>query len=77
VSAPASSADEAVGAIRILHEVFRVPAGISTAVLREEDAIGVISPSWTGTSYVCGSETLGKVTLGHGVADVFDEPAHE
>jgi hypothetical protein len=33
--------DEAVRAIRILHEVLRIPARISTAVLREEDAIGV------------------------------------
>ena len=76
-SAPAGSADEAVRAVRILHEILRIPARVSTAVLREEDAVGVTSPSWTGASHVLGSETLGKVTSGHGVADVFDEPAHE
>ena len=73
----AGSADEAVRAIWILHEVLGIPARISKAVLREEDAVSVTSPSWTGASYVRGSEALGKVTSGHGMADVFDEPAHE
>jgi hypothetical protein len=71
------SADETVGAIRILHEVLRIPARISTAVFGEEDAVGVTSPSWTGASRILGSKTLGKVTSGNGTADVFDEPAHE
>jgi hypothetical protein len=74
---PAGSAGEAVRAIRILHEVLRIPARISTTVLREEDAVGVTSPSWTGASHVLGPKTLGKVTSGHGAADVFDEPTHE
>jgi hypothetical protein len=43
-----------------------------SAVLREKDAVGLTSPSWTGASHVLGSKTLRKVTSGHGTADVFD-----
>lgn len=74
---PYELSDETVRAIRVLHEVLRVPARISAPVLWEKHALRVVSSPWTGASHILGSETLGKVTSGHGTADVFDEPTHK
>jgi hypothetical protein len=74
---PYSSADEAVGAVRILQEVFGVPARISASMLWKEHAVRVISPTGARAPNIIGPEALRKISAGHRAADVFDEPAHE
>jgi hypothetical protein len=70
------SADEAVGAVRVLDEVLGVPAGTTALVLRKEHAIGVVGPPRTSQPDVIGPEALGQFTTGHRAAYVLNEPAH-
>ena len=74
---PYRSADEAVGAVRILQEVLGVPARIPAPMLWKEHAVRVISPPRAGAPNIIGPEALRKVSTGYGAADIFDEPAHE
>jgi hypothetical protein len=74
---PYSSADEAVGAVRILQEVFGVPARITASMLWKEHAVRVISPTGARAPNIIGAEALRKISAGHRAADVFDKPAHE
>ena len=73
---PCGSADEAVRAVRILHEVLGVTAGISTPMLRKENTVRVVSPAGTSPPNFTGPKAVGQISAGYCPADVFDEPAH-
>lgn len=46
-------------------------------MLRKENAVRVLRPTWTSTPDVIGTEALRKVSAGYCTADIFDEPAHD
>lgn len=74
---PAGSADQAVGAVRILQEVLGVAAGISAAMLRQKNAVCVVCPTGTSPPDVIRVEARIKVSAGYCTAYVFDESAHD
>jgi hypothetical protein len=74
---PCSSTDKAVRAVRVLQEVLGVTARISTPMLREENAVRMVSPTGTSLPNIAGPEALREVSASDRPADVFHEPAHD
>lgn len=60
----------------MLLEVGCVAPRVALSVLGKEDAVGVVSPSWTSTPDVVRSEPHRKTALSHGAPHILDEPAH-
>lgn len=73
---PLALADEAVRPARILHEVLGVAAGITAAMLRQENAIRAVRPARASLPDVIRTEALMQISAGHSAADVFHKPAH-
>src|SRR5690348_3848078 len=62
LSASRSSTDQAVGAVRVLHEVLGVAARIPAPVLWEEHAVRMIGPPRTRATHILRAETLRQDT---------------
>jgi hypothetical protein len=61
----------------VLFEIRSVATWVSNAVLRQEHAVGVVSPAWTGPSDVRRTKSFRQPALYPSLPDVFDEPAHD
>jgi hypothetical protein len=60
----------------MLYEVLRVAARVAAPVLREKDAVGVLSPARAGPTDVSRPEACGKYTTVASATDVIDEATH-
>ena len=45
-------------------------------MLRKKNAVRMISPSGTRTSYIVGAEAVRKISAGYRATDILDKPAH-
>jgi hypothetical protein len=61
---PHPSADKAVRTVRILQEILGVATRISTPMLREENAVCVVSPTGTSLPNIIRPKALRAVSAG-------------